>query len=369
MNNKNIHNAVTELLRTVKSQSNLRSVEIDKYHVFFDFYWASLSYTHDDACGIKGLSLKLSRYYSSEPNVSFGSTSISRLTGLPVTLTRSGKAYCMSEGDKVLALFEDYYTRDGGFIVSLKVAPDFKFDSLTGECVPLKMPLKGKTVRDKLSENKFIRHVGDLYTQVVTLASFNNTAPDNRYTYTKLCMLPIPVVKYSESGIRTGIGYVKSYYGTITSENDLLGLKKIIDGGDSPIGFISDINEDSLSELFEQMKGYKLRTFPFMDNMVLVEFGRNETCYHKGLLLVPLKSLFSKFELVPVTFSNMNDVIDPLDLSAKKVTSVYFESDKCDDKIRHYFVGQHRKVFFGDSVEVLCNKLTEIADEIRKQLQ
>jgi hypothetical protein len=110
------------------------------------------------------------------------------------------------------------------------------------------------------------------------------------------------------------------------------------------------------------------KTFPFMDSVVLVDFERPEECHSGGRVIVPLKSLFSKFEFVPVTFSNINDVIDPLVLSGKKVTSVYKKDCSCGNNYRHYSLDRDVKILYKDSMEVLCNKLTEIAEEIRKQL-
>jgi hypothetical protein len=369
MNSGNVYEAVATLQKTVSEDNTTNFVQINKYHVCMDFFGVKLSYKFDDAGSVNSLALVLPQYYSPERYVNFGSTSLHRLTRLPVTLSRSGKAYCISEGDKILAIFEDYYSKEREYTVNLKVAPDFKFDSFTGERVQLKMPLKDKTERDKISENKFVTYTRGLYAQVVTLASFHKPIPGDTNRYSKLCILPVPVVKYSESGIKAGIGYLKSYSGKITSKYDVLGLKKVLDDGWSPVGFISDINEDSLSELFRQMREYNLKTFPFIDNMVLVEVELNGACFYKGRILVPLKSLFSRFNLVPVTFNNINDVVDPLELSVKKVTSVYKEYCCCSNKFQHYTLGKERKIFYGDSVEVLCNKLTEIADEIRKQLQ
>lgn len=360
------------------SKQVLSSAVGDSFYISNE--WVGFEFKFNKKDKLRGVYVRFGFKGRYDEPIKLGSLTLSKTFYAPSSLTCNGELFLVKKGEEVLLTFECRKDAPRG-ITSVDFYLDYKRGDFRLSSGQLRLPVAQGIEIDYEGEAKFLDRVENMYRDVSSILRSRALIPKD-YSRMSAGLLPIPIVKVTDKG-EAGSGLL---FG-VTRFSCSPGVKSLhisnIQLFTDSFYFhekrsLLDMSEESLIDLYNWIFEYNVFVFDFCGDYVLLEFPDNPECCCKEIIF-PTRTLFSKFKFVNVTSGNLPKIVNPFMHGKSKVASSTYYSKcehsgecyggcECGEEYRHFESSPGYKIFKGNMVEVFCNKIEEIHDDLVKQL-
>lgn len=337
---------------------------------FISAEWVGFEFIFDTKDKLKGVHVKFGFRGEYDKPIKLGSLTLSKRLYAPSSLTCNGELFLVEKGNEVLLTWECRKDNPRG-ITDVGFYLDYKRGDFRLSSGQLRLPVAQGIEIDYEGEAKFLDRIENMYKDVSSILWNLALIPRNNNRW-DAGLLPIPTVKITNEGevksgllfgdtpLRVGFGVKPLHVGSI----------KLI----ASTGYFTekralfDMSKESLTDLYKWIFEYNVAVSAFHGDHVLLEFPDSPGCACKEVI-VPTRTLFSKFKFVDVMSDNLSKVVNPFMYGKSKVASgTYYRRCVCGENYRHFYSSPDYKIFMGNAVEAFCKKLEEAHDDLVKQL-
>jgi hypothetical protein len=256
-------------------------------------------------------------------------------------------------------------------ITSVDFYLDYKWGDFRLSSGQLRLPVVQGFEIDYEGEAKFLDRIENMYKDVSSILWNLALIPRNNNRL-NAGLLPIPTVKITNKGeVKSGLlfGVTPFKAGFDVKPLHMDSVKLITNKGYfTEKRSLFDMSKESLTDLYSWISKYNVAVSNFHSDHVLLEFPDKPGCACEEVI-IPTRTLFSKFKFVDVMSDNLSKVVNPFMYGKSKVASgTYYRWCNCSEKYRHFYSFTDYKIFMGNAVEAFCKKIEEVHDDLVKQL-
>jgi hypothetical protein len=334
--------------------------------------WVGFEFRFDAKDKLKGVHVRFGFKGRYDKPIKLGSLTLSKWLYAPSSLTCNGELFLVEKGKEVLLTVECRKDSPRG-ITDVGFYLDYKWGDFRLNSGKLRLPVAQGMEVDYEGEAKFLDRVENMYKDVsAILWNFALITGDNSSLNAGL--LPIPTVKIEDKGeVKSGLLFGVTPYMVLDCFKDkslrMDDIKLITyKGYFTEKRGLFDTSEESLIDLYSWISKHNVAVSNLHSDHVLLWFPDKPGCHCKEVI-IPTRTLFSKFKFVDVMSDNLSKVANPFMYGKSKAASgTYYRRCVCGENYRHFYSAPDYKIFRGNAVEAFCKKLEEVHDDLVKQL-
>lgn len=332
--------------------------------------WVGFEFEFNTKDKLKGVHVRFGSKGRYDKPIKLGSLTLSKWFYAPSSLTCNGELFLVEKGNEVLLTLECRKDNPRG-ITDVGFYLDYKRGDFRLSSGQLRLPVAQGIEMDYEGEAKFLDRIESMHKDVSAILWNMALIPRNNNRW-DAGLLPIPTVKITNEGevksgllfgvtpLRVGFGVKPLHVGSIK----LITNKSYF----TEKRYLFDMSEESLTDLYTWIFNYNVAVSNLHRDHVLLVFPDKPGCHCKEVI-IPTRTLFSKFKFVDVMSDNLSKVVNPFMYGKSKVESgTYYRLCVCGENYRHFYSYPDYKVFRGNAVEAFCKKLEEVHDDLVKQL-
>jgi hypothetical protein len=339
---------------------------------FLSNEWVGFEFRFDEKDKLKGVHVRFGFKGRYDNPIKLGSLTLSKWLYAPSSLTCNGELFLVEKGNEVLLTVECRRDKPRG-LTAIGLYLDYKRGDFRLNSEKLRLPVVQGTEVDYKGEAKFLDRIENMRKDVSVILWSMALIPRNN-SRLNAGLLPIPVVRIEDTGeVKSGLLFGVTPYmakvGFSVKSLPMDSIKLIANNSYfSEKRALFDMSEESLSDLYSWILNYNVSVSNFHRDHVLLQFPERPGCRCKEVV-VPTRTLFSKFKFVDVMSNNLSEIVNPFMYGKSKVASgTYYKWCVCVEKHRHFYSSPDYKIFKGNAVEAFCKKLEEVHDDLVKQI-
>lgn len=334
--------------------------------------WVGFEFEFNTKDKLKGVYVRFGPKGRYDKPIKLGSLTLSKWFYAPSSLTCNGELFLVEKGNEVLLTWECRKENPMG-ITGVGFYLDYKRGDFRLSSGQLRLPLVQGIEMDYEGEAKFLDRIESMHKDVSAILWNMALIPRNN-SRLNAGLLPVPTVKIGDKGeVKSGLLFgVTPYMATAGFGVKSLPMDriKLITNKSyfTEKRYLFDMSEESLTDLYTWIFNYNVAVSNLHRDHVLLVFPDRPGC-HCEEVIIPTRTLFSKFKFVDVMSDNLSKVVNPFMYGKSKVASgTYYRRCDCGENYRHFYSYPEYKVFMGNAVEAFCKKLEEVHDDLVKQL-
>jgi hypothetical protein len=332
--------------------------------------WVGFEFEFSEKDKLKGVNVRFGFKGNYDYPIKLGSLTLSKWHYAPASLTCNGELFIVERGKEVLLTLECRKDVPRG-ITCVDFYLDYKRGDFRLRSGQLRLPLAQGNEVDYEGEAKFLDRIENMYNEVSAILWHMTMTPQNNNPL-NAGLLPIPTIKIEDNGeVKSGLlfGVTPFKLGFSVKPLRVDNIKLIANKSYlTEKRYLFDMSKESLTDLYKWIFEYNVAVSAFHGDHVLLEFPDSPGCVCREVI-IPTRTLFSKFKFVDVMSDNLSKVVNPFMYGKSKVASgTYYRRCDCGVKYRHFDSSPDYKVFMGNAVEAFCKKLEEAHDDLVKQL-
>jgi hypothetical protein len=339
---------------------------------FLSNEWVGFEFRFDEKDKLKGVHVRFGSKGRYDDPIKLGSLTLSKWFYAPSSLTCNGELFLIERGKEVLLTFECRKDRPRE-INSVDFYLDYKRGDFRLNSEKLRLPAAQGAEVDYEGEAKFLDRIENMRKDVSAILWCIALTPRNN-SKLNAGLLPIPVVRIEDTGeVKSGLLFGVTPYmakvGFSVKSLPMDSIKLIANNSYfSEKRALFDMSKESLIDLYSWISKYNVVVSNFHRDHVLLQFPERPGC-HCQEVVVPTRTLFSKFKFVDVMSDNLSKIVNPFMYGKSKVASgTNYRWCYCGENYRHFHSSPDYKIFKGNAVETFCKKLEEVHDDLVKQL-